>query len=194
MTRRIAIIQGRPSPGGHFCHALAAAYTTGAAEGGHDVRQITVAELDFPVLRTREEWEAGTPPPSIAESQATIAWAEHLVIIYPLWLGTMPALLKVFLEQLFRPGFGTSSVEGGKRWTRNLSGRTARIVVTMGMPALVYRWYYGAHSLKSLERNILNFTGVGPVRESLIGSVEAMDAAGRQKWLVKMRKLGQRGR
>jgi hypothetical protein len=27
----------------------------------------------------------------------------------------------------------------------------------MGMPAAVYRWFYRAHSLKSLERNILGF-------------------------------------
>jgi hypothetical protein len=63
----------------------------------------------------------------------------------------------------------------------------------MGMPALAYRWYFHAHSLKSLERNILRFSGIGPIRDTLIGSVEA-DAAVRQAWLRKMRSLGRAAR
>jgi putative NADPH-quinone reductase len=75
-----------------------------------------------------------------------------------------------------------------------LKGRSARIVITMGMPAFIYRWYFGAHSLKSLERNVLKFCGVGPVRETLIGMVEAGDDAKRRAWLTRMRALGQSGR
>ena len=53
-----------------------------------------------------------------------------------------------------------------------LGGRSARLVVTMGMPALVYRWYFRAHSIKALERNILGFVGIAPIDETLIGSIE----------------------
>lgn len=34
---------------------------------------------------------------------ATLQDAEHIVFVSPLWLGTMPALLKGFLEQVMRP-------------------------------------------------------------------------------------------
>ena len=61
------------------------------------------------------------------------------------------------------------------------------------MPAFVYRWYFGAHSLKSLERNILGFVGIGPVSASLVGTVEVMNDAARHKWLAKMRALGRDG-
>jgi putative NADPH-quinone reductase len=103
--------------------------------------------------------------------QRDIAWANHLVLIFPLWLGDMPALVKGFLEQVARPGFavGEPLKNGGVKLLR---GRSARIVVTMGMPALLYRWYFGAHAIRSLERNILRFAGVAPVRRSLIGLVE----------------------
>lgn len=74
-----------------------------------------------------------------------------------------------------------------------LTGKTARIVVTMGMPALIYRWYFGAHSLKSLERNILKLSGIGPIKESLIGMVDGSDNESRRKWLEKMSALGQKG-
>ena len=105
----------------------------------------------------------------------------------------MPALLKGFFEQVFRPGFAMENVDGGKKWIRLLKGKSAHIVVTMGMPAFMYRWFYGAHGLKSLERNILKFTGVGPIRESLIGMVEECQAH-RVHWLDKMFVLGKKGR
>ena len=194
MTRRIAIIQGHPDPrGGHFCHALAQAYAQGAAAGGHEVRSIDVAALDFPLLRTKEDWERGTPVAAVRQAQETVGWAEHLVILYPLWLGGLPALLKAFLEQLFRPGFALAQPGEGKPWTKLLKGRSARIVVTMGMPAIFYRWYFGAHSLRSFERNILGFCGIGPISESLVGMVEAKGPGRREKWLSKMRDYGKDG-
>jgi putative NADPH-quinone reductase len=191
---RIALIQGHPdAKERHFCHALADAYKEGAAAAGHVVREIAVTTLEFPVLRSRAAWEDGHPAPAIAEAQAAIAWAEHLVIVYPLWLGTMPALLKAFLEQVFRPGFAIGAADQGKGWGRKLSGRSARIVVTMGMPGWAYRWYFGAHGLKSLEQGILAIVGVKPSRHTLIGTVEGMSDAARRRWLARVRALGAKG-
>jgi putative NADPH-quinone reductase len=115
-----------------------------------------------------------------------IRWAEHLVFFYPLWLGDMPALLKAFLEQVARPGF---AIAEGKMPKPLLRGRSARLVVTMGMPAFFYRFYYGGHSVKSFQRNILKFAGIRPVESSLIGNVEG-NPADRAAWLDRMRELG----
>ena len=192
MPKSILIIQGHPdATTPHFCHALADAYADGATGAGHAVRRIAVAELDFPLLRTRADWENGAPPPAIAACQEDIRWAEHIVFVFPLWLGDLPALLKGFLEQALRPGFalgkGPRGFSGGL-----LKGRSARIVVTMGMPALFYRWYFRAHSLKSFEHNILAFCGVRPVRDTVVGLVESGGEARHRQWLDKMRELGQR--
>lgn len=120
-------------------------------------------------------------------------WADRLVVIYPLWLGAMPALLKGFFEQALRPGF---AIESGGRfgWKRRLSGKSARVVVTMGVPGLVYRWLYRAHTLKSLERNILKFCGINPVRVTVIGMVEGMSETKRDRWLNRLREFGRKGR
>ena len=154
---------------------------------------LVVAGLALPVLRSEAEWQ-GPAPPDVAASQRDLVWAEHLVFVYPLWLGGMPALLKAFLEQVARPGFAFDAGPNRSPWQKKLAGRSARIVVTMGMPALVYRWYFGAHSLKSLERNILGFIGIEPIRESLVGMVGAADPARRTVWLAKLRRLGAKGR
>ena len=106
MTKRVAIIQGHPDPAGHhLLHALADAYAEGAIAAGHEVRRIEVAKLEFPLLRTQVDFETGAVPPTLARPQDDMRWAEHWVFLFPLWHGTMPALLKGFLEHIFRPGF-----------------------------------------------------------------------------------------
>jgi putative NADPH-quinone reductase len=192
MGRRIALIDGHPDPDpARFCHALAQAYAEGATAAGHEVKRLVLAERNVPILRSAYEWTKGTPVPAIRTAQDAIGWADHLVIIYPLWLGSMPALLKAFFEQIGRPGFAIAH-EHSTLSPGLLKGRSARIVVTMGMPAWFYRLFYRAHSLKSLERNILKFCGIGPIRETLIGAVEA-SAAKRRSWLGTMRALGRGG-
>ncbi len=195
MAKRITIIQGNPdAQTRHFGHALADEYAKGAEDGGHEVRRIEIATLDFPLLRTKEEFEKGAVPDSIRRAQEAISWANHLVIFYPLWLGTTPALLQGFFEQVFRYGFAAVKSEAGLMPKKLLKGRSARIVVTMGMPAFFYKWFFRAHSLKSLERNILGFSGIGPIKASLIGMVDGMSDKQRAGWLDTMRALGEQGK
>jgi putative NADPH-quinone reductase len=187
--KHVLIIDGHPDPEpAHFVHALADAYAEGALNEGHKIRRIGIATLDFPLITSRKMWEASEPPKDIALAQEAIAWCDHMVIAYPLWLGDMPALLKGFLEQVLRPGFAIDP-KGTEKMVKPLNGRSARIIVTMGMPAMFYQFYYGAGSLKSLKRNILSFVGFRPVRESMIGNVEA-SAEDRKGWLEDMFNLG----
>lgn len=194
MSKRILLIQGHPdSATTHLCHALAKAYAEAASEAGHSVRFTRIAELDFPLLRSQSEWENAEVPPSLRQAQDDILWSEHLVLFFPLWLGDMPALVKGFLEQVARPGFAFRRQDNKTAFTEKaLKGRSARVVVTMGMPSLVYRWYFRAHSVKSLERNILGFVGISPVNETLIGLVGNLKAEDGRKWLRKMAALGKK--
>ncbi|MGD9943991.1 MAG: NAD(P)H-dependent oxidoreductase [Burkholderiaceae bacterium] len=189
---RIAVIQGHPDPAPErLCRALADAYAAGAAEAGHTVSRIDVAALELPLLRTQHDFERGALPEALRPAHQAIAEAEHLFIVFPLWLGTMPALLKAFFEQLMRPGLAFAYRERGLP-DKLLKGRSVRLVVTMGMPGFVYRWWYGAHAVKGLERNLLAFVGLGPIRRTLLGNVGGAGAAARERWLARMRALGAR--
>lgn len=200
MTRRIVIIQGHPDPAGHhLLHALADAYAEGAIAVGHEVRRTEVARLEFPLLRTQVDFETGAVPTALAQPRDDMRWAQHWVFLFPLWHGTMPALLKGFLEHIFRPGFAMEYAKdaAGRRDSshfpkRLLTGRSARIVVTMGMPALFYRWYFGAYGIRGFERSILSFAGVKPIHESLYGLAFA-DEKKRARWIDEMRRRGERG-
>ena len=192
MVRRITVIQGHPdSSSHHLLHAMADAYAESATAAGHEVRRIEVAKIEFPLLRTQVDFETGDLPLGLAQARDDMRWAEHWVFLFPLWHGTVPALFKGFLEHIFRPGFAMEYKKKGFP-KRLLAGRSARIVVTMGMPVLLYRWYFGAFGLRSFERSMLSFAGIKPIRESLYGLTFA-DENKRARWIEDMRRRGKRG-
>jgi len=191
MPKTVAILQGHPDPAGsHLCHALADAYAEGAAAAGHRVLRVEIARIDVPVLRDQRAFETGELPASLAEAKDAVVAADHVVLVFPLWLGTMPALVKAFLEQVMRPGVAFAYEKTGIR--KLLTGRSAHIVVTMGMPALAYRLFFLSHGVAGLRRNIFKFVGFSPVRSTLFGMVAAAPERTRDGWLARMRRDGER--
>ena len=183
---RILIINGHPDSGiERLCAALCRSYAKGAKAQRDEVRHINVGDLDFPLLRAADEFEAGSPPAAIAAAQEDIRWADHLVIVFPLWLGGLPALTKGFFEQVFRPQFAM-------RWRRNqlpqglLTGTSVRLIVTMGMPAFIYRLAFGAWGVRSFEVSVLKLAGLHISGRTLIGDVGGLTAASAQRWLGKV--------
>lgn len=184
---RIAIIVGHPKRQS-FCAGLADAYRRGAEAAEHEIRLFRLAEMRFdPILHEgfdkRQQLE-----PDLATAQAAIVWCEHLVLVFPLWFGSMPALLKGFIERVFEEG--VVAEKGPKGYRPLMNGRSARIILTMAMPSLIYRWYYGAHGLRLLKRNILAFVGFGPIRARLYGMVEIASDERRRRWLAEAEALG----
>lgn len=191
MGCRILILQGHPDPEpARFGRALTAAYAEGAHQAGHEVRSFDLGTIDVPLLRTASDWEQGAPPPALLPLQESLLWCQHLLLCYPMWLGDLPAHTKAALEHVLRPGITAPGGDRGPGELKPLTGRSAHVVVTMGMPGFVYRWFYRSHSLKSLERNVLRFVGFGPVRHSLIGLVASPSPKAHARWIERLRRDG----
>ena len=106
----------------------------------------------------------------------------------PTFLAPLTAVMR---QRRKRPRSSCLREKDGKPWgNKGLTGRSARVVVTMGMPAVVYRWYFRAHSVKSLKRNVLGFVGLAPVHETLIGMTGDMKPDAAVRWLDKLERLG----
>ena len=189
MEKKICVIQGHPHDDEtHLCHALSDAYEAGAREAGHDVNTLRIAAMDFSFLRNQEEFESA-PTGDILAAQEVVRESDHLAVFYPLWLGSMPALTKAFFEQLTRNDFAISESEHG--WPRKmLKGKSARVVVTMGMPSSVYRLFFGAHGVKSFEGSVLAIAGIKPIRDTLIGGAEQLSKEKIEDYLQTMHSLG----
>lgn len=193
MRKHILILNGHPDPRPErLCAALCDAYEHGARLGGHDVRRIDVGALEFPLLRSMDEYRSSEAPAAIARAREDLIWADHLVVVFPLWLGATPAVLKGFLEQVLKEGF-LQRAPDDHRFQPQLAGKSARLVTTMGMPAAIFRLVFGSHGMKALEQGILMISGVQPMRHTLFGSVAACSAATRERWLRKMERHGHEG-
>jgi putative NADPH-quinone reductase len=190
MPKRILVILGHPDPAS-FCAALASAYIDGAGAAGHEVRSIRLGELTFdPILhegyRRIQELE-----PDLRAAQDDVAWAEHLVFVYPTWWGAMPALLKGFFDRAFLPGFAFKYRDNSPFWDRLLAGRSARLLVTMDTPPWYYRWVYRMPGHHQMKRTILEFSGIKPVRIRNFGPVRGSSDRQRQAWLAAAQRYGQ---
>jgi len=187
---RILILNGHPRPGA-FADALAEAYRAGASGAGAAVETLALRDLDFD--RDVTHRRVGDQPlePSLAEAQAAIARADHLVLVYPTWWGTMPSLMKAFLDRVLVPGFAFEETEETLSGFRGLlGGRTARLITTMDTPGPVYRLVYGAPGHRALARATLGFCGIGPTRVSAFGPMRHSTAARRRDWLERVRAEG----
>ena len=192
MPKTICIVDGHPDPDPHhLIHALCDAYADGAASAGHTVERIGVAALDFPLMLTAEEFATPPPEPILSEREK-IARADHVLIAFPLWLGNMPAKLKAFFEQVGRGDFFLVQKDQG--WpAQMMKGKSARVLVTMGMPGLVYRFGMDEGALKALERGILGISGFHPLHHSIIGGVGNLTEDDFRSWETFFRKIGAEG-
>lgn len=187
--KKILIIQGHPDSQS-YNHALHAAYKKGALSTGADVKEIFVGDLPFnPNLkfgyRKRTELE-----PCLIDAQEKIKWCDHLVLIYPIWWGSMPAILKGFFDRAFLPGFAFKKREGSVWWDKFLTGKTGRVISTMDQPNWFYWLVNGAPSDKAIKRLTFRFCGIGPTRITNIGPIRLSTDKYRASWLQKIEKLG----
>lgn len=189
----IVIVQGHPdTERTRFCRVLGEGYRDGALKAGHSVTMIDIAAVDFECLRSKAEWQQPMAPGELLRAQNLIQAADHLVFVFPLWLGTLPALMKGFLEQVFRPGFAfTPSAPG---LNGRLRGRSSRTIVTMGMPALLYRLWFLSHGVAAFQRSILKLVGISPNKLTLIGSIETISERRRLGWIEHVQRLGARAK
>ena len=174
-----------------LCGALFDACAAGARQAGVECRELILSEMKFdPDVHTvspeQQPLESG-----LIRAQRDMAWAEHLVFVYPTWWGTYPAMLKGFLDRVMTPGFAFQHIDTS-RWDKLLRGRTADLITTMDTPPFVYRFIYRAPGRQALVRATLGYCGVRTARILTFGPVIASNAALRRRWLARARDTGAR--
>lgn len=189
--KKIAIINGHPNKES-FNFGVAEAYKKGATEGGAEIKEIIIADLNFnPNLQfgyqKRMELE-----PDLLKAWEIIQWADHLVWVHPVWWGGLPALMKGFVDRLFLPGFAYKYRENSVWWDKLLKGKTAHIITTLDQPGWYYRLMYGRPSVNQLKKSTLEFCGIKPVKVTYLGIIRDSKEEQRKTWLKKAESLGRK--
>lgn len=196
-AKHILIIEGHTSSH-HFTSALAESYAQQAIKNGHTVRTIQLSALTFdPILKIQGPAGDGTQhvmplEPDLRKAQEDILWANHIVLVFPIWWGGLPALLKGFFDRILQSGFAFRYVDGGSRWEKLLQGKSADIVITMDTPRWIYSWLYGGPVIRQLRYTILGFCGIKTSKILYCAGVVRSKPAQRSAWLQRAADLAAR--
>ncbi|MDH0289506.1 NAD(P)H-dependent oxidoreductase [Pseudomonas sp. GD04087] len=186
--KRILLILGHPS-GDSFCAALAERYREAASGAGHEVRLLCLGELAFDPLLRHGYNGAQALEPDLLQAQQAIAWADHLALVFPVWWGGVPALLKGFLDRVLLPGFAFRYRKGSPFPEKLLKGRTAHLLVTMDTPPWYFRWLQRMPALQQMRRATLEFCGIRPTHTLMLGPLLHSPPQRRESWLRQVQAL-----
>lgn len=111
-----AIILAHPEPNS-FNGSVANTYAQAVRVRGHQaiVRDLYAIGFD-PCLKANERPDKceQSVAPDIAAERALLADVDVFVLVYPVWLGSAPAILKGYLERVFNQGFAFDGFEAGQ--------------------------------------------------------------------------------
>lgn len=179
---RVLIVLGHPRVDS-FCAAIARTYGEAAESHGLEVHTLVLAHLEFdPNVRSASMRDQPLEP-DLEIARDAIREADHLVFVYPIWWGMMPALLKGFLDRILLPGFAFSERTSGQGYTGLLKGKSAQLLTTMDTPPVVVKYLLRSPGHRAFSLATLQFCGIGPVRIRMYGPVNQSSEARRREWL-----------
>ena len=177
--KKILLLNGNPKPGS-FSHQLCDSYQIEAREQA-DIRRLNLATMDFNANLQQGYDTDQALEPCLTDFQQALSWADHLVIVTPIWWGGLPAKLKGLVDRALLPGFAFKFEQGSVEPTPLLTGKTSRIILSMDAPA-DYAAEQARPVLDQLDRFTLQYCGFAPATINLFGSVIMADAQRRQQW------------
>jgi len=137
-----------------FTKAIVDEVEKNAIASGDEVKIIDLYGDQFnPVLGMPDiahQFMGQTMPDDVKKYQDMITWADHLTVVYPMWWGQMPAMLKGFIDRVFSYGFAFSISENGAQAL--LKGKTASVFVNTNTPTAVYE----ATQMNTAQRRIID--------------------------------------
>lgn len=187
--KNILIINGHPNPKS-YCNALTDAYEQGASTQDANITRINLYNLKFDLnlefgYQKRKDLE-----PDLQNSIDLILAADHIVWIFPMWWYSTPALLKGFIDRTFLPGITYGKTEGNGFPPKLLKGKSSRIIITADTP----RWYdylfMKSPAINQFKKGTLQFCGINPVKVTYIAPIKNSKEEFRNKWILKVKKLG----
>jgi len=167
----IYVLCGHPQRNS-LCGHLAELYAQKAMARGHNVRVQFLDEMRFdPILHSGYK-EIQALEPDLLQAQENILWCKHWVIVYPVWWGSLPALLKGFLDRTMHPGFAFKYRENSYMWDKYLMGRSAELIATSDAPPQWLSLMYHSSDFRTLKNATLSFCGLRPIKTRRIARVK----------------------
>lgn len=155
---RLLFVHAHPVPESFNRAVYTAAVETSRAQG-HEVRLIDLHAEGFnPVMSTDERRGYTEDVPIPADLQPHIEalkWAEGLILVYPTWWYSQPAILKGWMDRVWRPGIAFTLHEEGQRLRPALANiRLIGVITSFGSPWWFWTFLMGAPGRKIILRGL----------------------------------------
>ena len=193
MSRRILICNLHPARQS-LSAALAQAYREGAAAAGHQTRAAALSDMAFdPDFGQSGFRDAPALEPDLAAFRDTLAWAEHVVLVTPMWWGGLPAKAKGLFDRTLLPGYAFDPRNRRLGLPKPLlAGRTGRVILTSDTPGWAFRLLYHRALRHQVQRQIFAYIGIKPSGFTHFSPVEQSTEQIRAHWLARTERLGRR--
>jgi NAD(P)H dehydrogenase (quinone) len=141
-----------------------------------------------PILKKEELYTSGQRNISkeVLDIQEKIKNNPHLIFIYPIWWGTMPAVMKGFFDRVLTSRFAFVYEKG---FPKGLLKNKAAVFATSGAPILVSRIFQSGRSSKLISNDILGFCGIKN-RVFQLGNANADKLEKNKKKIISLVKKG----
>lgn len=191
------IVVSHPDPGS-LTHAVAAQVAQGAASGGqvspHTTETADLAAEGFDPRFTANDvalhLQQAEPAADVAAEHARLDRADALVLVYPVYWWSFPALLKGWIDRVFTQGYAYEEGADGKL-AKKLGHLQVHLLGIGGADAGTYERHSYVDAMKTqIDHGIFGYCGapVATSRLLLQSSQEDMAAA----HLAAARELGSR--
>lgn len=194
--KNILIINGNPArERSTFSAALADHYLHHAEMAKHCVTSFKLAELTFDPIQHEGYAKEQPLEPDLLTLRDAMVEADHWVLIFPLWYGLPPALVKGFIERIFVKGFAFEYEGLYPIPLPILKGKTVRVIITCSMPNFVYDWLSGKPTNKALQ-TLFALCGIKVAGFTIFGSIVETSPAGTSRYhryFEQLRAIGTKG-
>jgi NAD(P)H dehydrogenase (quinone) len=137
--RRFLVVVSHPVESS-FVQAAAERVTRAVAKLGYELRVSDLYAKGFDPMLGADEWATRHDgvPESLASYVADLRWATDLVLVYPTWFGSPPAMMKGWFDRVWGKGVAWD-LPSGAATPRPLLSNIARVwvVTTHGSPKWV---------------------------------------------------------
>ena len=191
MSKKILVLLANPDSE-TFSGAIADKYQTSAEEAGHEVSRVNLGELHFDPILHKGYKEIQELEPDLLDLQQKFTDSDHIVIVYPNWWCTMPALLKGLFDRFWIPGFAFNFNKETRKLEQHLAGRTARVIIIAGTHSPFKTWWKFGDYTNEIQHGILEFAGI-KTKVTPFGPCNKVDDRVKEKWMQSVAKLGEKG-
>lgn len=190
-TKKILVLLGHPDKD-TYSGQIADRYESAARAAGHEVSRLNIGEMQFDPILHKGYKEIQVLEPDLMDFQEKVRAADHLVIIYPNWWCTMPAILKGLFDRVWLPGFAFNFDKVTKKVVQRLAGKTARVVIVAGTHSPFQTWWKFGDFTNEIQFGILEFAGID-TKVTAFGPCDKVDNVCREDWLTEIDSLAAKG-